>query len=78
MKGAFQNNKIVFILKERCIPKKKWFFLLIKNIETVLSSSIADVFFFVIFVVARTMWYSSTTPIELFGPTRYQWAQGYF
>jgi hypothetical protein len=25
------------------------------------------------------MWYgSATTPIELFGPTRYQWDQGYF
>ncbi|PHU03349.1 Photosystem II CP47 reaction center protein [Capsicum chinense] len=31
------------------------------------------------FVVAETMWYgSATTPIELFGPTRYQWDQGYF
>ncbi|KAL0903038.1 hypothetical protein M5K25_028276 [Dendrobium thyrsiflorum] len=30
------------------------------------------------FVVAGTMWYgSATTPIELFGPTRYQWDQGY-
>lgn len=25
------------------------------------------------------MWYGlATTPIELFGPTRYQWDQGYF
>uniref|UniRef100_R7W5A2 Photosystem II CP47 chlorophyll apoprotein n=1 Tax=Aegilops tauschii TaxID=37682 RepID=R7W5A2_AEGTA len=31
------------------------------------------------FVVAGTMWYgSATTPIELFGPTRYQWDQRYF
>ncbi|KAK5784000.1 hypothetical protein PVK06_038518 [Gossypium arboreum] len=31
------------------------------------------------FVVAGTMWYGSATiPIELFGPTRYQWDQGYF
>ncbi|XXG73057.1 hypothetical protein AAC387_Pa07g2038 [Persea americana] len=31
------------------------------------------------FVVAGTMWYgSATTPIKLFGPTRYQWDQGYF
>nr|GLL25335.1 PSII 47 kDa protein, chloroplast [Ipomoea trifida] len=45
------------------------------NIETVLSSSIAAVFF-AAFVVAGTMWYgSATTPIELFGPTRYQWDQ---
>jgi len=43
------------------------------NIETVLSSSIAAVFF-AAFVVAGTMWYGhATTPIELFG--RYQWDQ---
>ncbi len=48
------------------------------NIETVLSSSIAAVFF-AAFVVAGTMWYGhATTPIELFGPTRYQWDQRYF
>ena len=48
------------------------------NIETVLSSSIAAVFW-AAFVVAGTMWYGcATTPIELFGPTRYQWDQGYF
>ena len=43
------------------------------NIETILSSSI-DAVFFVAFVVVGTMWYgSATTPIELFGPTCYQW-----
>lgn len=48
------------------------------NIETALSSSIAAVFW-AAFVVSGTMWYgSSTTPIELFGPTRFQWDQGYF
>jgi len=48
------------------------------NIETVLSSSIAAVFWSS-FVVSGTMWYgSATTPIELFGPTRYQWDQGFF
>jgi photosystem II CP47 chlorophyll apoprotein len=48
------------------------------NIETVLASAIAAVFF-AAFIVAGTMWYgSATTPIELFGPTRYQWDQGYF
>jgi photosystem II CP47 chlorophyll apoprotein len=48
------------------------------NIETVLSSSIAAVFW-AAFVVAGTMWYgSATTPIELFGPTRYQWDLGFF
>ncbi|KAG0520891.1 hypothetical protein BDA96_08G113600 [Sorghum bicolor] len=36
-------------------------------------------FSFAAFVVAGTMWYgSATTPIILFGPTRYQWDQGYF
>jgi len=44
----------------------------------VCHGSIAAVFF-AAFVVAGTMWYgSATTPIELFGPTRYQWDQGYF
>jgi photosystem II CP47 chlorophyll apoprotein len=48
------------------------------NIETVLASGLAT-FFFAAFVVAGTMWYgSSTTPVELFGPTRYQWDNGYF
>jgi len=48
------------------------------NIETVLSSSIAAVFW-AAFTVAGTMWYgSAATPIELFGPTRYQWDQGFF
>ncbi|KAF3637433.1 putative cytochrome subunit alpha-like [Capsicum annuum] len=31
------------------------------------------------FVISGTMWYGSgTTLIELFGPTHYQWDQGYF
>ena len=48
------------------------------NIETVLSSSIAAVFW-AAFVVSGTMWYgSAATPIELFGPTRYQWDQSFF
>ena len=48
------------------------------SIETVLSSSIAAVFF-AAFVVAGTMWYgSAATPIELYGPTRYQWDLGFF
>jgi len=48
------------------------------NVETVLSSSIAAVFWSA-FVVAGTMWYgSAATPIELFGPTRYQWDLGFF
>ena len=43
-----------------------------------LSSSIAAVFW-AAFVVAGTMWYgSAATPIELFGPTRYQWDLGFF
>jgi photosystem II CP47 chlorophyll apoprotein len=48
------------------------------NIETVLASALAT-FFFAAFVVAGTMWYgSATTPIELFGPTRYQWDSNFF
>jgi photosystem II CP47 chlorophyll apoprotein len=35
--------------------------------------------FWAAFIVAGTMWYgSATTPIELFGPTRYQWDLGFF
>ncbi|KAF1855585.1 hypothetical protein Lal_00049068 [Lupinus albus] len=46
-------------------PQRLYQALRMGNIETVLSS--------------RTMWYgSATTPIELFGPTRYQWDNGYF
>ncbi|MCE5165860.1 hypothetical protein HAX54_012685, partial [Datura stramonium] len=57
-------------------PQRLYKGLRMGNIETVLSSSIAAVFF-AAFVVVETMWYgSATTPIELFGPTRYQWDQG--
>ncbi len=59
-------------------PERLYKALRMGNIETVLSSSIAAVFF-AAFVVAGTMWYgSATTPIELFGPTRYQWDKGFF
>lgn len=59
-------------------PERLFRALRMGNIETVLSSSIAAVFF-AAFVVAGTMWYgNAATPIELFGPTRYQWDQGYF
>jgi photosystem II CP47 chlorophyll apoprotein len=59
-------------------PERLYKALRMGNIETVLSSSIAAVFF-AAFVVAGTMWYgNATTPIELFGPTRYQWDKGYF
>lgn len=59
-------------------PERLYRALRMGNIETVLSSSIAAVFFSA-FVVAGTMWYgSAATPIELFGPTRYQWDSSYF
>jgi len=59
-------------------PQRLWFALVMGNIETVLSSSIAAVFW-AAFVVAGTMWYgSAATPVELFGPTRYQWDSGFF
>jgi photosystem II CP47 chlorophyll apoprotein len=59
-------------------PERLYRALRMGNIETVLSSSIAAVFF-AAFVVAGTMWYGcAETPIELFGPTRYQWDSNYF
>ena len=59
-------------------PQRLYKALRMGNIETVLSSSIAAVFF-AAFIVAGTMWYgNAATPIELFGPTRYQWDSGYF
>jgi photosystem II CP47 chlorophyll apoprotein len=59
-------------------PQRLYLALSMGNIETVLSSSIAAVFW-AAFVVAGTMCYgSAATPIELFGPTRYQWDKGFF
>jgi photosystem II CP47 chlorophyll apoprotein len=59
-------------------PQRLYKALRMGNIETVLSSSIAAVFF-AAFIVAGTMWYgTAATPIELFGPTRYQWDGSYF
>ncbi len=59
-------------------PERLYKALRMGNIETVLSSAIAAVFF-AAFIVAGTMWYgAAATPIELFGPTRYQWDQSYF
>ncbi|MGK7875492.1 MAG: photosystem II chlorophyll-binding protein CP47 [Xenococcaceae cyanobacterium] len=59
-------------------PERLYKALRMGNIETVLSSSIAAVFF-AAFIVAGTMWYGcAATPTELFGPTRYQWDQGYY
>lgn len=59
-------------------PQRLYKGLRMGNVETVLASSIAAVFF-AAFVVAGTMWYGcASTPVELFGPTRYQWDQGYF
>jgi photosystem II CP47 chlorophyll apoprotein len=48
------------------------------NIEGVLASALAAVHFAGM-VVAGTMWYgTASTPVELFGPTRYQWDNSYF
>ena len=59
-------------------PQRLYRALRMGNIETVLSSSISAVFF-AAFITSGTMWYgAATTPIELFGPTRYQWDSGYF
>lgn len=52
--------------------------LSMSNIESVLSSSIAAVFFTAL-ITSSLMWYGSqTSAIELFGPTRYQWDNGFF
>jgi photosystem II CP47 chlorophyll apoprotein len=48
------------------------------NLEVVLASSISSVFFLG-YLVSATMWYASvTTPLELLGPSRYQWDNAYF
>jgi len=48
------------------------------NLEVVLASSIATVFY-TAFITSATMWYGSVSaPIELFGPSRYHWDNGYF
>jgi len=52
--------------------------LAMSNIESVLSSSIAAVLY-VALITTSLMWYGSlTSATELFGPTRYQWDNGYF
>ena len=48
------------------------------NVEEVLSSSIAAVFF-TAFVISALMWYGCVSAgLELFGPSRYHWDNGYF
>ena len=48
------------------------------NLESVLSSSIAPVFF-TAFIESSVIWYGSVSaPLELFGPNRYHWDNGYF
>jgi len=48
------------------------------NIEGVLSTSIASVFF-TAGITSALMWYGSlSTALELFGPSRYLWDNGYF
>lgn len=54
-------------------PERLYRSLRMGNIETVLASALAAVFF-AAFVVAGTFWYgSATNPVELFGPVRYSW-----
>ncbi len=48
------------------------------SLEQVLASNIPSVFF-AAFITTTTMWYGSvSTPVELFGPSRYQWDNNYF
>nr|QGU93314.1 photosystem II CP47 chlorophyll apoprotein [Selaginella stauntoniana] len=59
-------------------PQRSHKSLRMGNVETVSSSSIAAASL-AASVVAGTMWYgSATTPVEPFGPTRYQWDQGFY
>ena len=52
--------------------------LKIANIEYVLASSLSVVFF-IAFIISSLMWYGSvSTGLELYGPTRYHWDNGYF
>ncbi|WP_320668242.1 photosystem II chlorophyll-binding protein CP47 [Prochlorococcus sp. MIT 1307] len=52
--------------------------LKIGNLEGALSSACAATHF-VSIIVAYTMWYgTASTPVELYGPTRYQWDSNYF
>jgi photosystem II CP47 chlorophyll apoprotein len=57
-------------------PQRLYRALRMGNIETVLSSSISAVFF-AAFITSGTG-VNAAAPIELFGPTRYQWDSGYF
>ena len=48
------------------------------NLESVLSSSIAPVFF-TAFIESSQIWYGTiSAPLSLFGPSRYHWDNGYF
>ncbi len=59
-------------------PERLYSLLKMGNVETALASAIAAVAA-AAFVASGTMWFgSASTPIELFGPTRYQWDSGYF
>ena len=60
-------------------PSSGLFSLLsMSNVESVLASSLAAVLFTTL-ITSSLMWYGSlTSAIELFGPTRYHWDNGYF
>jgi photosystem II CP47 chlorophyll apoprotein len=58
-------------------PQRLYRALRMGNIETVLSSSISAVFFAAFITRNNVVWFCND-PIELFGPTRYQWDSGYF
>ena len=75
--GIFGLITSVFHLTIR--PSRRLFDAIrMDNIESVLSSSIMAVSF-AGGITGGVMWYgSATSPIELFGPTRYQWDNGYF
>ena len=52
--------------------------LRIGNTESVLSSSLAAVFFASL-IASGAIWYgTASTPVDLFGPSRFSWDQGFF
>jgi photosystem II CP47 chlorophyll apoprotein len=86
--GVISSNHIVAGFFGICIglwhissrPRPTLYKLLkMGNVEEVLSSSIAAVFF-TAFLISALMWYGSLSAaaLELFGPSRYQWDNGYF
>ena len=70
---------VAYLIKISSRPSPRFYKLLgMGNVEEVLSSSIIAVFF-TAFATSALMWYGClSAALELFGPSRYQWDNGYF